>query len=135
VNIRHQRFDIDDVKSLTESFAHKLPVIQGSVNRMMNKELSTKEKIDFIKKAINVRWKSGSVPSNLDVMSILHPRREEDQKNDVWTVFNVIQENFTRGGLKYVSDNGRKTELRGLKNIMVVNQLNTKLWELATEMC
>jgi hypothetical protein len=68
-------------------------------------------------------------------MSIVHPRREQDQKNDVWTIFNVIQENFTRGGLKYTTDKGRKTELRGLKNIMVVNQINTKLWELATEMC
>lgn len=134
-NVRHQRFDIDDVKSLTESFAQRLPVIQSSVEKMMNKELSTKEKVDFIKKAINVRWKTGTVPSNLDVMSIVHPRREEDQKNDVWTVFNTIQENLTRGGLKYVTDKGRKTELRGLKNIMVVNQINTKLWELATEMC
>jgi hypothetical protein len=134
-NVRHQRFDIDDVKSLTESFAQRLPVIQSSVDKMMNKELSTKEKVEFIKKAINVRWKSGSVPSNLDVMSIVHPRREQDQKNDVWTMFNVIQENFTRGGLKYTTDKGRKTELRGLKNIMVVNQINTKLWELATEMC
>lgn len=134
-NVRHQRFDIDDVKSLTESFAQRLPVIQSSVDKMMNKELSMKEKVEFIKKAINVRWKSGSVPSNLDVMSIVHPRREQDQKNDVWTTFNVIQENFTRGGLKYTTNKGRKTELRGLKNIMVVNQINTKLWELATEMC
>lgn len=134
-NIRHQRFDIQDVKSLTESFAERLPVIQGSVERMMNRELTMKEKIEFIKKAINVRWKSGSVPTSLDVMSIVHPRREEDNKNDLWTVFNVIQENFTQGGLKYTTDKGRNTELKGLKSIMAVHNVNTKLWELAAEIC
>jgi hypothetical protein len=134
-NIRHQRFDIQDVKSLTESFAERLPIIQDSVGRMMNRELTMKEKIEFIKKSINVRWKTGSVPSSLDVMSIVHPRREEDNKNDLWTVFNVIQENFTKGGLKYITDRGRYTELRGLNNIMALHKVNTKLWELAEEMC
>jgi hypothetical protein len=132
-NVKHQRFDLDDVKRLTESFAGKLPIIQDSVGRMMGKELSDKERIDFIKQAINLRWKSGHVPTTLDVMSIVHPRREEDTAKDVWTTFNVIQENFVRGGLKYTTDKGRKTELRGLKSIMAVSQINTKLWELAEE--
>lgn len=130
-NVKHQRFDLDDVKRLTESFAGKLPIIQDSVGRMMGKELSDKERIDFIKQAINLRWKSGHVPTTLDVMSIVHPRREEDMGKDVWTTFNVIQENFVKGGLKYTTDKGRKTELRGLKSIMAVSQVNTKLWELA----
>jgi hypothetical protein len=46
-------------------------------------------------------------------------------------VFNVVQEKFVRGGVKYTSNNGKRTELKGLKNIMAVNQVNTKLWELA----
>lgn len=134
-NIKHQRFELEDAKQLTESFANKLPIIQKSVDKMMNTELTMKQKIEFIKKAINVRWKTGSVPASLDVMQIVHPRREEDNKNDVWTVFNVIQENFTKGGLKYTTNSGRNTELRGLKSILALNQVNTKLWELAEEMC
>ena len=130
-NVKHQRFDLDDVKKLTESFAGKLPIIQDSVGRMMSKELTDRERIDFIKQAISLRWKSGHVPTTLDVMSIVHPRREEDMGKDVWTTFNVIQENFVKGGLKYTTDRGRKTELRGLKSIMAVSQVNTKLWELA----
>ena len=47
--VKHQRFDLDDVKRLTESFASKLPKIEMSVNRMMEKELSTDEKIDFLR--------------------------------------------------------------------------------------
>lgn len=134
-NLRHQRFDLDEVKKLTESFAGRLPIIQGSVDRMMNKEMSLAEKTQFVKRAINTRWKTGSVPASLDVMSIMYPKREEDNKNDLWTIFNVVQENFVRGGVEYTSPKGRKTSLKGLKSILAVNQVNTKLWELAEEFC
>ena len=102
---------------------------------MMNKELTLPEKIQFIKKAINTRWKTGTVSPTLDVMEIMYPKREEDNKNDLWTVFNVVQEKFIKGGLEYQTQRGRKTSLRGLSSIMAVNQVNTKLWELAEEMC
>ena len=132
-NLRHQRFNLDEVKQLTDSFAGRLPLIQSSVDRMMSKELTTPEKIKFVKQAINVRWKTGTVPASLDVMAIMYPKREEDNKNDLWTVFNVIQENFISGGLEYKSNRGRTTTLKGLKDIMVVNKINTKLWELAEQ--
>lgn len=134
-NVKHQRFDLDDAKKLTESFASRLPLIENSVSKMMNKVMTDKERITFIKRAINLRWKSGGVPATLDAMSIVHPKRDEDKGKDVWTTFNVIQENFVKGGLKYTSNSGRKTELKGLKNILAVSQINTKLWELAEEMC
>ena len=134
-NIKHQRFDLDDAKKLTESFATKLPMIENSVGKMMNKVLTDKERITFIKRAINLRWKSGSVPASLDVLSIVHPKREADMGKDVWTTFNVIQENFVKGGLKYTTNSGRNTKLKGLKNILAVSQINTKLWELAEQMC
>jgi len=132
-NLRHQRFDLDEVKQLTESFAERLPIIQSSVDRMMTKVLTTPEKIQFVKQAINTRWKTGTVPATLDVMAIMYPKREEDKKNDLWTVFNVVQENFIRGGLEYTSSRGRKTSSKGLKSIMAVNQVNTKLWDLSEQ--
>ena len=132
-NLRHQRFDLDEVKQLTESFAERLPIIQSSVDRMLTKVLTTPEKIQFVKQAINTRWKTGTVPATLDVMAIMYPKREEDNKNDLWTVFNVVQENFIRGGLEYTSSRGRKTSSKGLKSIMAVNQVNTKLWDLAEQ--
>ena len=59
--VKHQRFELDDVKRLTESFASKLPKIEMSVNRMMEKELSTDEKIDFLRKSSEVRFGQNKV--------------------------------------------------------------------------
>ena len=129
--LRHKNFQLDDVKSLTESFAKKLPLIQQSVGRMMERQLTMSEKIDFVQKASKLRWTAGSVPSTLDLVDLLTPNRNEDEGDDLWRVFNVVQEKFVRGGIEYKSQTGRKTGLRGLKNIISLNTLNTKLWETA----
>jgi len=52
----------------------------------------------------------------------------------LWKVLNVVQESFVRGGVEMSTPKGRKTKLRGLQNIMALNKVNTKLWELAEEM-
>ena len=119
---------------LTESFAKKLPKIEQSVSRMMSRELTIDEKINFVKKATTLRWGNGSVPSTLDMVDLLTPNRNEDEGDDLWKVFNVVQEKFVRGGVKYRTNSGRNTGLRGLKNIMAVNTINTKLWEMAEDM-
>jgi len=132
--VRHQKFDLDEVKRLTESFAKKLPKIEVSVSRMMEKELSTDEKIDFLRKSAEIRFGTEKVLNELEMVGLLTPKRVEDEGNDLWKVFNVVQENFVRGGVEMSSPNGRRTKLRGLQNIMALSKVNTKLWEVAEEM-
>ena len=132
--VRHSGFELDDVKRLTEDFSKRLPLIEGSVNRMMERELTTDEKIDFVRKSAEVRWKTGSIPATLDYEEILNPLRDADNGDSLWQVFNVVQEKWVRGGIQYKSNKGRKTQLRTLSDIMTTNRINTKLWELAEEM-
>jgi hypothetical protein len=132
--VKHQRFDFDDVKRLTDSFASKLPKIEMSVSRMMEKELSTDEKIDFLRKSTEIRFGYDKVLNDLETVGLLSPNRKEDEGDDLWRIFNVVQEKFVRGGVEMSTSKGRKTKLRSLQNIMVLNKVNTKLWELAEEM-
>ena len=133
-NIRHSRFDLDEVKRLTESFAGKLPKIEGSVKRMMEREMTIDEKIEFVRKSVGLRFGQDKVLNDLQIVGLLTPNRDEDQGDDLWTTFNVVQEKYIRGGIETTSQRGRRTKLRGLENIMAVNQVNTKLWTLAEEM-
>jgi hypothetical protein len=133
-NIRHSRFDLDEVKRLTESFAGKLPKIEGSVRRMMEREMTIDEKIEFVRKSVGIRFGQDKVLNELEIVGLLTPNRDEDQGDDLWTTFNVVQEKYIRGGIETTSQRGRRTKLRGLENIMAVNQVNTKLWTLAEEM-
>ena len=132
--VRHSRFDLDEVKRLTESFAGKLPKIESSVKRMMEREMTIDEKIEFVRKSVGIRFGQDKVLNELQIVGLLTPNRDEDQGDDLWTTFNVVQEKYIRGGIETTSQRGRRTKLRGLENIMAVNQVNTKLWTLAEEM-
>lgn len=128
--VRHMGFDSDEVKKLTESFAKKLPLIQNSVDKMMDRMMTEGEKIQFAKDASIIKWGMGSVP-NVNYEELITPQRIGDNNDDLWTTFNIVQEKFVRGGLEYRGQSGRKTSLKGIKNIMATNTMNTKLWELA----
>jgi hypothetical protein len=132
-SLRHNHFSLDDVKSLAENFSKKLPRIEESVTKMMEKEMTEKEKLRLIKRAVEIRWAVGSVPQSIDVSDLLTPFRPEDEGDDLWTTFNVIQEKMTRGGFAYQTPRGRMTKLRGIQSIQATNRLNTKLWEAAEE--
>jgi hypothetical protein len=130
-SIRHNHFSFDDVRALAEDFSKKLPRIEQSVTRMMEKELTEKEKLRLIKEALKIRWAVGNSPESIDITDLLTPFRPEDEGSDLWTVFNVIQEKMTKGGFTYKTPRGRQTTLRGIKSIQATNRLNTKLWEAA----
>jgi hypothetical protein len=134
LNIRHTGFNLDDVKRLTESFSKRLPKIQYSVDRMMERQLTIDEKIDFALKASKFRFTNGTKPNSLDVMDLLNPNRVEDEGDELWKVFNVVQEKFIRGGVGYFTNTGRRSRLRGIKSIIQNNNVNIKLWETAEEM-
>ena len=134
-NIRHQNFDVGEVRRLTDSFASRLPIIQESLVKMENRELTIDEKVGFVKGAAAIRWKEGKMPSTMSIEEILNPMRDGDVGDSLWKVFNVVQEKMVRGGVGYRSGRGRLTTMRELKNISVVNNVNTKLWELAESYC
>ncbi len=135
LTIRHQSFDMGEIRKVTDDFATKLPVIEMSMGKMRSKILTEGEMNLFVTKAAELRWKNGTMPRNLSIEEILQPRREADMENDMWTVFNRVQESFVRGGIGYKSNNGRETKMRTLNNIVAVNNINTGLWELADSMC
>lgn len=133
-SIRHQSFDLGEVKRLTDDFAQRLPVIQNSVNKMKSRELTEGEQVGFVKSATAIRWKEGKAPSTIKIEDILQPLRDGDKGNDMWTTFNVVQEKFVRGGVQYMAGK-RSTSMRELSNIYTRNKVNTQLWELAESYC
>lgn len=69
---------------------------------------------------------------------LLIPRRYEDDKDDLWTVTNVVQENLIRGGLRGrttdANGNRRRTTTRAVNGIDGNVKLNRALWTLSEKM-
>lgn len=68
----------------------------------------------------------------------LAPRRADDRAPDLWTTFNVAQENTIRGGLhgmgRDADNRQRRTTTREVKGIDQDVKLNRALWLLADKM-
>jgi hypothetical protein len=65
---------------------------------------------------------------------VLNVRRFEDRNDDLWTTFNRVQENLTRGGLRGRSRSGRAMSTRPVTGIDQNVKLNRALWVLADAM-
>lgn len=136
ISVKHMKLDMGIVNQITDVFAARLPRIQESVNKMMNTPITDENKIDMVQKSSIIRWKEGIMPVDIKIEDILLPMRVEDTENNVWTTFNIIQEKWVRGGIKYTSSRkGRVIPMRELKNFNHINKINTSLWELAESYC
>ena len=134
ISVRHMNFDLGMVREITDQFAERLPIIQRSVGKMETTTLTEGQLVDFVNKSAMIRWEKGSIPK-FKVEDFLRPERDGDVGNSVWKTFNVIQEKFVRGGMKYNSKKGRVVSMRELKNFYNINKVNTGLWELAESYC
>lgn len=134
ISVRHMNFDLGMVKEITDQFAERLPIVQRAVDKMESTFLNDGQLVDFVNKSAMLRWEKGSIPK-FNVEDFLRPERDGDVGNSVWKTFNVIQEKFVRGGMKYNTKKGRVSSMRELKNFQTINKINTNLWELAESYC
>lgn len=67
-------------------------------------------------------------PAPVTESQLLVPRRFEDRRDNLWTVFNRGQENFTKGALHGCSRSGRAMSTRPITGIHQNLKLNRALW-------
>lgn len=89
--------------------------------------LALEHKAAYAEAAASLKWDEEDLKIN--PTSLLRPRRFADEKSDLWTTFNVVQENMIKGGQKY-SHNGRRNSTRGVNSVSENTRLNTALWKL-----
>lgn len=65
---------------------------------------------------------------------VLSARRWQDEQNDLWTIFNRLQENLSKGGLAGRSAQGKRSRTRAVNGIDGDLKLNRALWVMAEEL-
>ena len=89
-----------------------------------------KEKIAYAKSAIKLIADKPEEEEIYEPKDIIQSRRPQDDKGDLWNIYNRAQENIIKGGIK--RKNRAKT--RGVKSIHRDLRLNKALWTLTEEM-
>lgn len=65
---------------------------------------------------------------------VLQPRRREDKKDDLWTVYQRLQENLIKGGLSGRNAKGKRARTRSVNGIDGDIKLNKALWVMTEKM-
>lgn len=127
---------IDAVYSVVE----EAPKVLEAPRLWSTIELSRDEQHAMADAARVIRFgdKDGKVDSPIQASQLINPRRYEDRKTDLWTTFNVIQENVIRGGLSAYARNERgrsqRISTREVRGIDGDIKLNKALWQLGAKM-
>lgn len=106
-------------------------IVAAQVELMKSTSLTNNQVQALGIQALTLAFQEGERISttNADLIT-LTTRRSEDRDNQAWTVFNRIQENLLRGGVKL---EGMKRQLQGVRNIDRDVYLNKGLWNLSVE--
>ena len=133
VKMRHMGYSFEDLQVKIKEMVEKLPLTVESMNKMQATELGQDEMVKFAKKAIATRFKEDELKRiKIDFQELLNPTRDEDMGNDLWSVFNVVQEKIIDGDFEYIA--GKKVrKARQIKNFKQDQKINKELFDLALE--
>jgi hypothetical protein len=121
---------IDGVFRVVEDFE----LVDAQKDAMKGMQLAPAERLAFARAALALKYDAEAGAAPIDEAQLLDVRRSADQAPDLWTTFNVVQENMLKGGLRARSANKRRMTTRPVQGIDQNIKLNRALWTLADEM-
>ena len=138
--IKHKGYTFGQLRKVVKQAVNDLPNKVQIMNDMKNRILSPEEKHKLALDAMLIRAnvKPGSEQAeafNYDdetIVDILDPRREADKGDDLWRVFNVVQEKITQGDFHAALTGAKVRKVRKIKSFEKDMKVNKELFKLAT---
>jgi len=128
VKIKHQWYNFQEIRKIMDGMLEVVPKVITQVQNLNLISLSDEQQIDFASKSLLIRYPKGN--ENLNVEDLLSPVRQGDRGNELWKIFNVVQEKLVKGGLVFNNKKEKMQKLRPIINIDRRIDVNKKLWEL-----
>jgi hypothetical protein len=139
VRVRHLTKESSEVfnTQLLEAIStlvNQIPKTVAAIDVMQNTMLNRDQVKELAIKAIDSRFDKNI--KNIDVNHIIDQLvladRKEDEGENVWNVFNRIQEKLLKGTYSYINKNNNKVrKARPVNNIVQATKLNTELFDMA----
>ena len=129
--IHHKGNVIEKVVQSAHEIIDVIPTIIDKSSEWKGIPLKKEHKLAFAEVAASLKWDKDEM--KIEPHQLIQPRRMQDAKDDLWTTFNVVQENIIRGGVRYHTDNGRQST-RSVASVGENVRLNTALWALTERM-
>ena len=138
--IKHKGYTFGELRKVVRQAVEDLPNKVQIMNDMKNRILTRDEKNKLALDAMLIR--AGVTPDseqaeafNYDdetIDDILDPKRDADKGNDLWRVFNVVQEKITQGDFHAALTGAKVRKVRKIQSFEKDIKVNKELFKLAT---
>ena len=133
--VRHMGYDFEALQSTIHSIVASLPLTVESMNKMKSIILEEESIFQLAKDLLDIRMVGTDNTYDADALdAVLSPQRSEDSGDDLWTVFNRVQENIMEGNFPYRTLRGKVRQARKIKNFKQDLDLNKQLFSKALEL-
>jgi hypothetical protein len=124
---KHTGMILEELDESIERIVAQTKTLAEVIQKMKSTELTTAQIISFEEEAKKLR---GDKVSSIEWTT----RRTEDQGNNLFVVYNRIQEDLIRGGTAATSEEGRARVLREIKSVDKLKEINGKLFDIAAKL-
>ena len=138
--IKHKGYTFEELRNVVRQAVEDLPNKVQIMNDMKSRILSQEEKNKLALDAMLIR--AGVKPNSTEatkfkyddetIVDILDPKRDADKGDDLWRVFNVIQEKITQGDFHAALTGAKVRKVRKIKSFEKDMKVNKELFKLAT---
>ena len=131
--IKHKGYTFGELRNVVRQAVEDLPNRVQVMNDMKNRILTEDEKRKMALDAMLIR--AGVKELKYDeetITDILDPKREADKGDDLWRVFNVIQEKVTQGDFHAALTGAKVRKVRKIKSFEKDMKVNKELFKLAS---
>ena len=140
--IKHKGYTFGELREVVnqavEDLPNKVQVLNDMKDRVLTQDEKNKLALDAMLIRANITPGSEKAKEfNYDdetIEDILDPKREEDKGDDLWRVFNVIQEKITQGDFHAALTGAKVRKVRKIKSFEKDLKVNKELFKLATNL-
>lgn len=128
--VRHVGTDLDHVLQAVNMIVKQFPQVEDAVRRFKSVQLTDFQREYMAQLAMGLRWDADKFP--FQSARLLSTHRSADQGLDLWTTYNVIQENLIKGqrSSRYNTGNRGSREIKSIDSDLAINR---GLWALTEQ--
>ena len=128
--IKHLGERDNDVIDAVNKITQVKPKLLSKISKFESITLNQNEKEAFLQSAIPLRFDEHLELDNPN--ELLKPLRNEDKKDDLYTVLNILQENFLSSKVSgYNKETNRRFTSKQITSISKDVEINKGLWDIA----
>ena len=128
--IKHLGERENDVINAVANITAIKPKLLSKISKFESITLNQNEKESFLQSALPLRFENHLELDNPN--ELLKPLRAEDKKDDLYTVLNILQENFLTSKVSgYNKETNRRFTSKQITSISKDVEINKGLWDIA----